>query len=66
MLVNDNLDAETQGCRLSSWLFRGTVNRVIELYPVNHVAKLDYPVERKSDFDCASSSQIRITRRRNA
>lgn len=61
MLVDDNLEVETLECRLSSKLFRDSVNSVNELYAVNHVAKLNYPVERKSDSDCASSNQIRTT-----
>lgn len=66
MLVNDNLEVDTLGCRLSPSLCRGPVNSVNELYAVNHIAKLNYPVERKSNFDYASSDQIRITRRRYA
>lgn len=66
MLVNDNLDVETLECRLSSKLFRGTVNSPIELGTVNHVAKLNYLVERKSNLLCASSTAIRTTRRRYA
>jgi hypothetical protein len=61
MLVADNLEVETLECRLSSKLFRGTVNSPIGLWTVNHIAKLNYQVERKSDSDCASSNQIRIT-----
>ncbi len=66
MLVDDNLDVDTLGCRLSPLLCRGSVNSVIELYAVNHIAKLNYLALRRSDFDCASSNQIRITRRRYA
>jgi len=63
MLVNDNLDAETLECRLSPKLFRGTVNSPIELWAVNHVAKLNYPVERKTELPRASSTAVRTTRR---
>ena len=56
MLVDDNLEVETLECRLSSKLFRGTVNSPSGLWTVNHVAKLNYLVERKSDSDCASSN----------
>ncbi len=66
MLVDDNLEVDTLGCRLSPSLCRGSVNSVNELYAVNHALKLNYPVERRSDFDCASCNQIRITRRRYA
>jgi hypothetical protein len=66
MLVNDNLDVETLECRLSSKLFRGTVNSPIELGAVNHVTKLNYLVERKSNLLCALSTSIRTTRRRYA
>lgn len=52
---------ETLECRLSSTLFRGTVNSPIELWAVNHVAKLNYLVERKSNLLCASSKVIRTT-----
>lgn len=65
MLVTDNLEVETLECRLSPRLFRGAVNRLIELWTVNHMAKLSYQIERKSDFDSASSCQIRLTRRGN-
>lgn len=61
MLVDDNLDVETLECRLSSKLFRGTVNSSIGLWTVNHVAKLNYLVERKSDLISTSSLLIRIT-----
>lgn len=57
---------ETLECRLSSTFFRGTVNSPIELWAVNHVAKLNYLVERKSNLLCASSTVIRTTRRRYA
>jgi len=66
MFVSDNLDVDTLGCRLSPKLYRGSVNSSIELWTVNHIAKPCYPVERRSDFVCASSKQIRITRRRYA
>lgn len=61
MLVDDNLDVETLECRLSSKLFRGTVNSSIGLWTVNHVAKLSYLVERKSDLISTSSLLIRTT-----
>lgn len=65
MLVNDNLEVETLECRLSPRLFRGSVNSPIELWAVNHIAKLSYQIERKSDFDSASICQIRLIRREN-
>lgn len=64
MLVNDNADVDTLECRLSSLPCRGSVNSPSGLWAVNHIAKLCYLVERKSDLGCASSSLIRITRRR--
>ena len=66
MLVDDNLEVDTLGCRLSPLLCRGTVNSPIELWAVNHVAKLSYLVERKTNLLCASSTAIRKTRRRYA
>ena len=39
MFVNDNLDVDTLGCRLSPMLYRGTVNSPIEIWTVNHNAK---------------------------
>jgi len=42
MLVNDNLDVETLGYRLSPKLFRGSVNNPKVLWVVNHVASGDY------------------------
>ena len=65
MLVNDNLDVDTLGCRLSPLLCRGSVNSSIELWTVNHIAKLSYLVERKSDVEHTSSVKLRITRRRS-
>ncbi|GAA0856696.1 hypothetical protein [Aliiglaciecola litoralis] len=49
MLVNDNLDVDTLGYRLSPMLCRGSVNNLNELGIVNHFAKLYYLVERKSN-----------------
>lgn len=64
MLINDKIDVNTKEFRLSSLLYCGSVNNPIGLWIVNHVAKLFYPVERKSNFVCSSRKQIRITRKR--
>lgn len=66
MLVDDNIDIDTLGYRLSPLLCRGSVNNPSGLWIVNHILKLYYLVERKSNFGYALSSQIRITRRRYA
>ena len=63
MIVDYNLEVETLECRLSSKLFRGTVNSPIELWTVNHIAKLSYLVERKSELTRASRASVRTTRR---
>lgn len=66
MLVNDNIDIDTLRYRLSLLLCRGSVNSPVGLWTVNHIAKLYYLVERKTKAVCASSKQLRITRRRYA
>jgi hypothetical protein len=63
MFVNDNLDVDTLGCRLSSKPCRGPVNSPIELGAVNHIVEPSYPVERKTNLSCASSMAVRTTRR---